>query len=63
MKEIITDELIEQFAKKYEEYVDVTSLFGGEIMFTFEQFVAITLEERKVKIRKALEHIEEQKKA
>lgn len=63
MREKLTDELMEHIAKKYEEYVDVTQLFGGDVMFTFEQFVERELNFRQFKTGKALEKIEKQKKS
>lgn len=54
MKEQITNELVEYFAQKYEEYVNAIEAFDDELVFTFEQFVERELLLRKFQTRKAL---------
>lgn len=66
MKEIITDELVEKFAKRYQELKAHMVNFVGveeESVMTFEQYVESQLRFRNLLTRKALEHIEKQKKA
>lgn len=66
MREIITDELVEKFGKRYQELKAHMVNFVGveeENVMTFEQYVESQLRFRNLLTRKALKHIEEQKKA
>lgn len=64
MREIITDELIEKFAERYQELKAHMVNFAGvkeEDVMTFEQYVEGKLRFRNLLTRKALEHIEKEK--
>ncbi|QIW89738.1 hypothetical protein PQE71_gp056 [Bacillus phage Izhevsk] len=64
MREIITDELVEKFARGYLDLKAHMVNFAGvdeDDVMTFEQYVESQLRFRKLLTRKALEHIEAKK--
>lgn len=62
MREIITDELVEYLAIRYQNHVEfVKRVSKKDSPYTFQQFVEMNMNERKSKTRKALDYIETKK--